>query len=60
VNKNGLKPERPYYDALTFTLGSGDESMKYAGVNTLEGIKMIKKELREFLRYSAFQIYHSA
>lgn len=45
VNKNGLKPEDLIYDALTFTLASGDESMKNAGVNTLEGIKMIKKNL---------------
>jgi len=45
VNKNGLKPEDLIYDSLTFTLASGDESMKNAGYNTLEGIKMIKKEL---------------
>ena len=45
VNKNGLKPGDLIFDALTFTLGSGDETMRNAGINTLEGIKRIKEEL---------------
>jgi 5-methyltetrahydrofolate--homocysteine methyltransferase len=45
VNRHGLRPQDLIYDPLTFTLGSGDESMKDAGIKTLEGIKIIKKYL---------------
>lgn len=45
VNKNGVPSCDLIYDALTFTLASGDEEMKTAGINTLEGIKKIKEEL---------------
>ena len=31
------------FDTLTFTLGSGDEEFRKAGIETIEGIKLIKK-----------------
>jgi 5-methyltetrahydrofolate--homocysteine methyltransferase len=42
VDKYGMKAENIIFDPLTFTLGSGDESFKNAGVETLEAIKLIK------------------
>jgi len=45
VNRNGLQPQDLIYDALTFTLGSGDESLKAAGINTIEGIRQLKAAL---------------
>jgi len=45
VNQHGLRPQDLVFDALTFTLGSGDEEMKKAGINTLDGIRHIKKKL---------------
>ncbi|MBN2601627.1 MAG: methionine synthase [Candidatus Marinimicrobia bacterium] len=45
VNQNGLRPQDLIFDTLTFTLGSGDESLKDAGKNTIAGIKAIKTEL---------------
>jgi len=45
VNQHGLRPQDLIFDALTFTLGSGDESLKNAGINTLDGIREIKKAL---------------
>ena len=41
----GLRPEDLIFDPLTFTLGSGDESLKNAGKETLRAIGLIKKEL---------------
>ncbi|MBN2738689.1 MAG: methionine synthase [Spirochaetales bacterium] len=45
VNNHGIAPEDLIFDALTFTLGSGDESLKTAGINTLEGIRGIKENI---------------
>lgn len=45
VNQNGLRPQDLIYDTLTFTLGSGDESMRDAGINTIEGIRQVKAAL---------------
>lgn len=45
VNRYGLEPGDLIFDPLTFTLGSGDESLKSAGIETLEGIKLIKEQL---------------
>ena len=45
VNQNGLEPQDLIYDALTFTLGSGDETLKDAGINTIEGIRRVKAAL---------------
>lgn len=35
------------FDTLTFTLGSGDEEFRKAGIETIEGIKLIKKAFPE-------------
>ncbi|MBN1559680.1 methionine synthase [candidate division KSB1 bacterium] len=43
--QNGLRPQDLIFDALTFTLGSGDESMKDAGINTIDGLRRIKAAL---------------
>jgi 5-methyltetrahydrofolate--homocysteine methyltransferase len=40
-----MKPHDLIFDALTFTLGSGEEEFRRAGVETLQAIKLIKKEL---------------
>ncbi|MDO9548211.1 MAG: homocysteine S-methyltransferase family protein, partial [Candidatus Marinimicrobia bacterium] len=45
VNQNGLRPQDLIFDTLTFTLGSGDESLRGAGKNTIAGIKAVKDEL---------------
>jgi 5-methyltetrahydrofolate--homocysteine methyltransferase len=45
VNRNGLRPEDIIFDALTFTLGSGDETLRDSALITMEGIGAIKKEL---------------
>ena len=45
VNDHGLKPEDLVYDALTFTLATGDEEFMDSAIETIEGIRLIKKEL---------------
>lgn len=45
VNKHGLRPGDLMFDALTFTVGSGDETLRDAAIQTLEGIRRIKAEL---------------
>ncbi len=45
VRKYGMHPCDVIFDALTFTLGSGDEEFRRAGVETLEAIRRIKREL---------------
>ena len=40
-----MRPGDLIFDALTFTLGSGDEEFRRAGAETLEAIRLIKKEL---------------
>ena len=45
VDKFGLKSEDLLFDTLTFTLGSGDEEFRKAGIETIEAIRLIKKEL---------------
>lgn len=45
VREHGIRAEDLFFDALTFTIGSGDESSRSAAVETLEAIKLIKKEL---------------
>ncbi|MDA0986869.1 MAG: methionine synthase [Bacteroidetes bacterium] len=44
VNNFQLNPENLIFDTLTFTLGSGDEEFRKAGIETLEAIKLLKKE----------------
>lgn len=45
VNEFGLRPSDLLFDCLTFTVGSGDENLRDAALQTIEGIKLIKKEL---------------
>lgn len=45
VGEYGLKPEDLIYDALTFTLATGDAEWLESGKETVEGIRLIKQEL---------------
>lgn len=45
VGKFQMHPHDLIFDALTFTLGSGDEEFRRAGIETLEAIRRIKAEL---------------
>src|SRR5213596_2465461 len=42
---HGLDPELLIFDALTFTLTTGDDEWKPSAVETIEGIRLIKSEL---------------
>lgn len=39
VNRHGFKPDDLVFDMLTFTIGSGDDEYRTAGIETLEAIK---------------------
>ncbi|HWE60829.1 MAG TPA: methionine synthase [Chloroflexota bacterium] len=41
----GLHPEDLIFDALTFVLSTGEEEWKRSGIETLDGIRQIKREL---------------
>jgi 5-methyltetrahydrofolate--homocysteine methyltransferase len=45
VNRYGLRPQDLIFDLLTFTVGSGDESMRTAAIETLSAIRQVKQEL---------------
>ncbi len=45
VNEFGLKPQDLVYDALTFTLATGDEEFVNSAIETIEGIRLIKQNL---------------
>ena len=45
VDRYGLRAKDLLFDPLTFTIGAGDESLRDAGIQTLEGIRLIKREL---------------
>jgi len=45
VDDHGLKPEDLVYDALTFTLATGDEEFVNSAIETIEGIRLIKQNL---------------
>ncbi|HEB53289.1 MAG TPA: methionine synthase, partial [bacterium] len=45
VDRHGMQPGDLIFDPLTFTIGSGDEASRDAGVQTLEGIRLIKQNL---------------
>ena len=45
VGECGLRPEDLLFDALTFTVGAGDASLRDAAVQTLEAIRGIKAAL---------------
>lgn len=40
-----IRPEDIFFDLLTFTLGSGKDEFRDAGVHTLEAIRRLKKEI---------------
>src|SRR5215213_9180307 len=44
-DEHGLDPEALIFDALTFTLTTGDEEWRPSAVETIEGIKRIKSEI---------------
>jgi len=43
TGKYGMREEDLIFDTLTFTLGSGDEEFRKAGIATIEAIREIKK-----------------
>lgn len=45
VHRHGMRPGDLIFDPLTFTIGSGDEASRDAGVQTLEGIRLIQQQL---------------
>lgn len=45
VDEYGLRAEDLVFDDLTFTLATGQEEFNQSAIETLEGIKLIKKEL---------------
>ncbi|HEU5174687.1 MAG TPA: vitamin B12 dependent-methionine synthase activation domain-containing protein, partial [Gemmatimonadaceae bacterium] len=45
VNEYGLRPEDLIFDALTFTLATGDAEWRDSAKETIEGIRLIKREL---------------
>ncbi len=45
VGEFGLRPQDILFDALTFTIGAGDETLRDAAVQTLEAIRRIKVEM---------------
>ncbi|RLB69615.1 MAG: 5-methyltetrahydrofolate--homocysteine methyltransferase [Deltaproteobacteria bacterium] len=45
VDKHGLRPQDILFDLLTFTVGSGDETMRDAAIETLKAIRLVKEEL---------------
>lgn len=44
VERHKLSPDSIIFDPLTFTIGSGDEDSRKAGIDTLEGIRLIKEK----------------
>jgi 5-methyltetrahydrofolate--homocysteine methyltransferase len=44
VHQCGMKPHDLIFDTLTFTLGSGDEEFRRSAIETIEAIRLIKKE----------------
>src|SRR3954470_20701073 len=44
-DEHGLDPQLLIFDALTFTLTTGDDEWKPSAVETIEGIRLIKQEL---------------
>ena len=45
VNDHGLRPDALVFDALTFTLATGDPEFAESAIETIEGIRLIKKDL---------------
>jgi len=45
VHEYGVQPDALIFDALTFTLSTGDEEFRASARETIEGIRAIKREL---------------
>ena len=45
VGEYGLEPQDLIFDALTFTLATGDAEFRRSGIETIDGIRAIKREL---------------
>ncbi|MFZ5883159.1 MAG: homocysteine S-methyltransferase family protein [Chloroflexota bacterium] len=45
VNEHGLRPSDLVFDALTFTLATGDAEFANSAIETIEGIRLIKQNL---------------
>ena len=45
VNEHGLRPEALVFDALTFTLATGDPEFAGSAMETIAGIRLIKQNL---------------
>jgi 5-methyltetrahydrofolate--homocysteine methyltransferase len=45
TTKYGVAPEDIYFDALVFPVGTGDQNYVGSGVETIEGIRLIKEAL---------------
>ena len=45
TEKHGISADSLFFDTLTFTVGSGDEKLRDAAIQTLDAIKRIKAEL---------------
>ena len=45
VDDHGFDPELLIFDVLTFTLTTGDEEWRPSAIETIEGIRLLKKEL---------------
>jgi 5-methyltetrahydrofolate--homocysteine methyltransferase len=45
TEKHGISADSLFFDPLTFTVGSGDENLRVAAMETLNAIKRIKAEL---------------
>jgi len=46
ITKYGMREEDLIFDTLTFTLGSGEEEFRKAGIETIEAIRLIKRAFR--------------
>ena len=44
-DEHGLDPQLLIFDALTFTLTTGDDEWKPSAIETIEGIRLIKREI---------------
>ncbi|MGB8214373.1 MAG: methionine synthase [Anaerolineales bacterium] len=45
VNEHGLRPDALVFDALTFTLATGDPEFANSAIETIAGIRLIKQNL---------------
>ena len=45
VTEHGLRPDALVFDALTFTLATGDPEFANSAIETIEGIRLIKQNL---------------